>query len=147
MPITTAVDPREFARFIVTGLTSTLGNLAAVWFARGVAPFEVALFAGIAAGLAISFLLSKVFAFGSRSWAGAGGEAVRFLLVYAVGCGVYWATAVVVGHEGKTLGVPGSHAELLGVLAGAGAMMVVTYLGHRFFTYGTHRQTKAGGGV
>jgi hypothetical protein len=50
-----------------------------VWLTRYFLSFETALLAGIAAAIAISFALSKFFAFRSRSWNGAGGEAARFL--------------------------------------------------------------------
>jgi putative flippase GtrA len=141
------VEPRELLRFIVTGVTATGANLAAVWLARRFASFDVALIAGIAAGVTVSFLLSKMFAFDSKAWDRAGGEATRFLLVYAVGCGFYWAVAMLVGRAGPGFGVTPQLAETGGVLAGAGVMMVTTYLGHRFFTYRTHRRTadSAGG--
>lgn len=142
-----AVDPREFGRFIVSGLTSTLGNVAAVWLAGRLIPFEIALFAGVAAGLTISFLMSKLFAFGSRSWARAGGEGVRFLAVYCVGATIYWTVAVVVGRVSQAYGLTSSIAEPFGVLAGAGVMMVATYLGHRFFTYRTFRRPRGEGAL
>lgn len=134
-----AVDPREFGRFIVSGLTATLGNLATVALAGRLLPFELALLPGIAAGLTISFLMSKLFAFGSRSWARAGGEGMRFIIVYCIGAAVYWIAAVIVGRMSHAYGLTPRIAEPFGVLAGAGVMMVVTYLGHRFFTYKTFR--------
>lgn len=134
-----AVDAGEFGRFAITGVTATVGNLGAVWLARRILPFELALLAGIAAGLTISFLLSKLFAFESRSWGRAGGEAARFLVVYAVGCVLYWSAAVFVGRVGVTHGTNTELTEMAGVLFGAGVMMVTTYFGHRFFTYKTHR--------
>ena len=51
----------------------------AVWLTRRFLSFEVALLAGIATAVAISFALSKFFAFRSRSWNRALGEAARFL--------------------------------------------------------------------
>ena len=63
---TTVIDTREFARFIFTGVTATVGNIAAVGLARFFVSFEIALGAGIVAGFALSFTLSKFFAFRSR---------------------------------------------------------------------------------
>ncbi len=86
----TAIDVREFARFFLSGVTATIGNIAAVWLARHFLSYETALLAGIAAGITISFVLSKVFAFRSRRWNRTAGEATRFLVVYGTGCLIYW---------------------------------------------------------
>jgi putative flippase GtrA len=83
--------------------------------------------------------LSKLFAFNSRSWSGAGGEAARFLVVYGVSCAVYWAVAMVCRRILQAHGVPVGTAETAGVLFGAGTMMVTSYVGHRFFTYRTYQ--------
>jgi putative flippase GtrA len=89
-----AIDVREFARFILSGVTATIGNMIAVWLTRRFLSFGIALLAGIATAITISFGLSKFFAFRSRSWNRAVGEAARFLIVYATGCAIYWAVAV-----------------------------------------------------
>jgi putative flippase GtrA len=136
-----AIDIREFARFILSGVTATLGNIAAVWVARHFVSFEIALLAGILAGVTISFLLSKLFAFGSLSWERAGSEATRFLIVYAVSCAAYWAVAVVSGRFLLVHGVAVETAEIAGVLIGAATMMLTSYFGHRFFTYRTYQRT------
>src|SRR5436190_17619536 len=49
-----AMDVWEFARFIATGITATIGNIGAVWFVSRYASFEFSLLAGIAAGLLLS---------------------------------------------------------------------------------------------
>jgi putative flippase GtrA len=138
---TTVIDTREFARFIFTGVTATVGNIAAVGLARFFVSFEIALGAGIVAGFALSFTLSKFFAFRSRSWKRGGGEAARFLIVYAVGCAVYWVVAVVCARIVLARGVTPETAEMAGILIGAGTMTLTSYLGHRFFTYRTYQRT------
>jgi putative flippase GtrA len=100
----------------------------------------MSLLGGILAGVTISFAMSKLFAFNSSSWRGAGSELARFLLVYAIGCGLYWLTAVAASGFIAAQGVSERLAEPAGVLIGAGAMMVTTYFGHRFYTYKTHRK-------
>ena len=92
-----AIDVREFARFVLSGVTATIGNMVAVWLARRFLSFEIALLAGIATAIAISFALSKFFAFRSRSWNRTVGEAARFLIVYATGCAMYWVVAIIIG--------------------------------------------------
>ena len=54
-----AIDVREFARFVLSGVTATIGNMVAVWLARRFLPFEIALLAGIATAIAVSFALSS----------------------------------------------------------------------------------------
>jgi putative flippase GtrA len=133
-----AADIREFARFFVAGVTATVGNIIAVWFARFFVSFEIALLVGIAVGVTISFILSKLFAFASRSWERAGGEAGRFLIVYAMSCAIYWVMALVCGRFVLVHVVAPRTAELGGVFIGAGTMMLTSYFGHRFFTYRTY---------
>lgn len=136
---TVVINFAEFARFFLTGVTATAGNFAAVWIARFVVSFEIALLAGIVAGLTISFTLSKLFAFRSRSWNRAGGEATRFLVVYALSCVVYWGVAVLFGRLALSYGAAPQTAEMGGVLVGAVTMTLTSYLGHRFVTFRTYR--------
>ena len=135
-----AIDVREFARFVLSGVTATIGNIVAVWLARRFLSFEIALLAGIATAIAISFALSKFFAFRSRSWNRAVGEAARFLIVYASGCAMYWMVAVFIRMFLLAHGVAVEAAEPGGILVGAGTMMLTSYCGHRFFTYRTYQR-------
>ena len=137
-----AFDVREFARFVLSGVTATIGNMVAVWLARRFLSFEIALLAGIATAIAISFALSKFFAFRSRSWNRAIGEAARFLIVYATGCAMYWMVAVIIRMFLLAHGVAVEAAEPGGILVGAGTMMLTSYCGHRFFTYRTYQRAK-----
>ena len=137
-----AIDVREFARFILSGVTATIGNMVAVWLARRFLSFEIALLAGIATAVVISFALSKLFAFRSLSWNRAVGEAARFLIVYATGCAVYWVAAVSIRRFLLAHGVAVEAAEPAAILVGAGTMMLTSYSGHRFFTYRTYQRAK-----
>lgn len=131
------IDHRELIRFVITGGIATVGNMSTVWVARGFVSFQTALIFGIAAGMSFSFLLSKFFAFRSRQWSSAAGEAYRFLIVYGFGLIVYWLAAVWMRAVLRTAGAPLFAAEMVGVLCGAGLMVVTGYFGHRFFTYRT----------
>ena len=142
-----AIDVREFARFVLSGVTATIGNMVAVWLARRFLPFEIALLAGIATAIAVSFALSKFFAFRSRSWNPAVGEAARFLIVYATGCVMYWIVAVFIRMFVLAHGVAVEAAEPGGILVGAGTMMLTSYCGHRFFTYRTYQRAVHLGGI
>ena len=128
-----AIDVREFARFVLSGVSATIGNMIAVWLTRRFLSFEIALLAGIATAVAISFALSKFFAFRSRSWNRAVGEAARFLIVYATGCALYWTVAVYIRRFLLAHGVAIEAPEPGGVVVGAGTMMLTSYCGHRFF--------------
>lgn len=131
------LDAREFARFIATGVIATIGNLGVFWALRQPAGFEPALLCGIAAGFAISFVLTKLFAFRSDAAFGAGGELARFLVVYALGVMVNMAVAVLAGRFVLPHWLPARGAEMAGAFLGAGSMTFTSYFGHRFFTYRT----------
>jgi putative flippase GtrA len=137
-----AIDVREFTRFVLSGITATLGNMVAVWLARRFLSFEIALLAGIATAITISFVLSKLFAFRSRPWNRAVSEAARFLIVYVTSCAIYWKVAILIRMFLLAHGVPVEGAEPGGILAGAGTMMATSYCGHRFFTYRTYQRAK-----
>ncbi len=144
-PVTKAepvVDIAEFARFVLTGLTATLANLTAIWFAREVLPLSGALLAGLLAGFTVSFGMSKFYAFRSRDIHRAPEEAPRFLLVYGLGAALYYATGLAVARGLPPGLLPPRLGELVGAACGAALMMVTSYLGHRFFTY---RRRPAGG--
>jgi putative flippase GtrA/SAM-dependent methyltransferase len=136
------IDVREFARFVLSGLTATIGNVTAVWLTRRFLSFEIALLAGIATATIISFSLSKLFAFRSRSWNHAVGEAARFLTVYTTGSAIYWMIAVFIRTFLLARGVAIEVAEPGSILVGAGTMMLTSYCGHRFFTYRTYQRAK-----
>jgi putative flippase GtrA len=129
------VDVREFTRFFLTGVIATLGNVATVAGLRGVLIYPRALLAGLIAGLAISFLVGKLFAFRSMSLRGTWHELARFIIVYAFGAVIFWFVGMIVGLELAPKFMPRQWAEVVGVLAGASVMVVTSYVGHRWFTY------------
>jgi putative flippase GtrA len=135
---------REFIRFFFAGITAALGNLAAVWLARRFVSLETALLIGLFAGLTISFILSKLVAFESQSWERASGEALRFLLVYAVGCIVYYTAAIIFVRSALARGLAGEAAEMGGAFAGSALMTFSSYFGHRYFTYRSHERLNTG---
>jgi putative flippase GtrA len=137
-----SIDVREFVRLVLSGVSATIGNIMAVWLTRRFLSYEIALLAGIATAITISFALSKFFAFRSHSWKPAVGEAARFLMVYAIGCAIYWTVAVFIRMFLLAHGAALEAAEPGGVLVGAGMMMLTSYCGHRFFTYQTYQRAK-----
>jgi len=135
-------DFKEFCRFVLTGVTATLGNMTAVAFSRFALPYRFALIVGLGAGFLISFVLGKLFAFRSTSLRRAGGELFRFTLVYVAGAIAFWVVGMIIGLRLAPLFLSPRLAELIGVLAGASVMLVTKYLGHRWFTF-AHLERKA----
>lgn len=128
------LDIHEFLRFVCVGLVATSGNLLAVALVRKSCSFDTTLTIGVMTGMVLSFLLSKFFAFRSRSMHFAPGELWRFLFVYAISAGCYW----VVSHRAKPIAamyLGERFAEYVAILVGCCTMAVVSYVGHRFFTY------------
>ena len=104
--------------------------------ARHYVSYQWALLAGIVGGSTISFLMSKLFAFSiARLGVGLRAKPGRFLVVYGAGVALYWCVSFVAGHLVLPRLMPERVAEIVGVLIGAGAMMVTGYFGHRFYTY------------
>jgi putative flippase GtrA len=130
-----AFEPLQFLRFFATGVIATLANMATVWAAGLSVAYGFALLAGIAVGSSVSFLLSKLFVFRSRSWSPAAGEMVRFAIVYGFGLLVYLPVSFSVSAilVANALSVRASHMG--GVFCGAGLMTLTSYFGHRLFTY------------
>ncbi|KMO40903.1 hypothetical protein VQ02_06945 [Methylobacterium variabile] len=133
-----AIDIREFVRFVGTGVTATIGNLAAVWIVARHGSFGLALLAGSIAGFILSFVLSKLVAFRARSWDRAWAEALRFTLVHGAGAVVYWVVGFAVGRYVLPHLLDRPLSELGGAFVGAGVMTATSYFGHRFFTYRTY---------
>jgi len=133
------VDPREFARFLITGIVATIGNLGVVWLLRESLPYPVALGCGIATGFVVSFVLTRLFAFRPAQRDGPGETLARFLVVYVAGVAVNMTVAMVAGHGVLPHWLDLRDAEMAGAFLGAGFMTVTSYLGHRFFTYRTGR--------
>jgi putative flippase GtrA len=137
---TAAIDVREFVRFVLTGIAAAVGNITIVWLARSYLTFDTASITGIVGGLLISFVLSKLFAFGSNSLSGTGREAARFLAVYLSSSAVYWGVAVLTERLVRSQGGAAELAEIGGLLFGAGTMMLSSYIGHRFVTFRTYQR-------
>lgn len=131
------VDPREFARFLGTGIVATVGNLAVVWVLRATVPYAVALACGIATGFTLSFLLTWLFAFRPARAPGATRALARFLLVYAGGVAVNMIVAILAGRHILPRWMGPESADMAGAFLGAGCMTFTSYFGHRFFTYRT----------
>jgi putative flippase GtrA len=129
------VNIRELFRFLLTGVVATLGNLTMVWAVDHFVAYQWSLLLGLSTGFSISFLMSKLFAFRSRTWRNAHHEAGRFMLVYGVGSTIYWCVSMVAGTSVLPHLMPKQYAHLVAVIIGAGIMTFTSYFGHRFFTY------------
>lgn len=131
----TSVDLCEFLRFILTGVTATVGNMATVYASGYFIEYRLALIAGLIVGFLISFVMGKLFAFQSASASATRQEFGRFILVYAFGATLYWFVASFVGMYVASQFLPPRFAQLVGVFAGASLMVITSYFGHRLFTF------------
>jgi hypothetical protein len=59
----------------------------------------------------------------------------RFLIVYCCGLVIYCLAAIAVRSTLSEMHMPAFTADLLGVFVGAGLTVVISFLGHCFFTY------------
>lgn len=126
----------ELIRFVFTGGIATLCNMAVVWLCRARLPASLSIVCGLIAGLGVSFLMMKLYAFKASGWAGAKGEMVRFLLVYAFGTCAYLLAALITERLlSDAAAVPARVAAIGGVFVGGLLMAGTSYFGHRNFTY------------
>lgn len=125
----------EFVRFILTGVTATIGNMSVVYGLGYLIEYRLALIAGLIVGFVISFAMGKLFAFKSSSVSSTPREFGRFILVYTIGATLYWFAASFVGLHVATRFFSPRLAEIVGVLTGASLMVITSYFGHRWFTF------------
>ena len=123
-----AVNPRQFLSYLGVGLVGTGGHyltlIALVRWAR-LDPVP-ATTCGFVAGAVINYFVNRRLTFRSRR--GHAGAMARFFTVALGGMGVN-AGVVAVCHRGL-----GLH-YLLAQVAATGAVVVLTYLGNRYWTF------------
>src|SRR5450830_1064790 len=85
---------KEFARYIFSGGSATVMNLAAVWFFRKFSSYEIAVSVGALVGTITTYVLTKIFVFNCNDTVIDHKEIFRFLLVHAVVCLQIWLVSV-----------------------------------------------------
>ncbi|MDR3375331.1 MAG: GtrA family protein [Ancalomicrobiaceae bacterium] len=124
----------EFLRFLVTGGTSAMLNLASRWLLSHVVRFEIAVAVAYLIGMITAYGLARLFVFqpSGRGWAR---ELLRFTAVNVVSGSLVWLISVGLArllfpNIGFTW-----HSEDVAHAIGLLAPAVLSYFGHRMYTF------------
>jgi putative flippase GtrA len=130
---------REFIRYVLSGGSATVVNLAAVWLSRQFASYETAVAIGALFGTATTYLMTKTFVFNARSKAVDYPEVARFLCIHGVVCLQIWLVAV--SLERWILPAMGvaAYREAIASVIGVGSVVFTGYFLHRKVTYRSGR--------
>ncbi len=125
----------ELPRFLVTGGIAAAANFGSRLLFSLVMAFEYAVVCAFFVGLATGFVLARRYVF-AASARGLGSEIMRYVAVNLVALLQTWALSVYLArvlapHTG--VGV----AESLAHAAGIVLPVASSYLGHKYFTFGT----------
>ncbi len=125
---------KQFARFLLTGGLAALANIASRYALNQVMRFETAVALAYLIGMITAYLLAKLFVF-QASGRSVASELWRFTVVNMVSLAMVWSISVALARKVFPavgfLWRPEDVAHIIGVLAPA----VVSYFGHRFYTF------------
>ena len=125
----------EFFKFVLAGGVAAGVNISSRWLLSSIMPFETAVFFAYLVGMIAAFCLTRQFVF-KKSDRPASNEAVRFLLVNLVALLQVWIISV--GLADWIFPMIGLvwQAELIAHIVGVLSPVVVSYFGHKYFTFG-----------
>ena len=125
----------EFFRFVLAGGAAAAVNIASRWLLSAIMPFEVAVVVAYLIGMITAFALTRQFVF-EKSERHVRSEAVRFVLVNLVALVQVWVVSV--GLADWVFPMIGLvwQAELIAHIIGVLSPVVVSYFGHKHFTFG-----------
>jgi putative flippase GtrA len=131
----------RFAKFLATGGTAALANLASRVLLEYAMPFEAAVVVAYLIGMATAYVLARLFVF-DDSGRSTGAEFTRFAIVNVVSLCIVWVISVglarVIFPALQFTWHANDIAHFIGVLAPA----VVSYVGHSRFTFAPARDTE-----
>ena len=125
----------EFFRFVLAGGTAAAVNIASRWLLSPIMPFEVAVVVAYLIGMITAFTLTRQFVF-EKSERHVRSEAARFVLVNLGALVQVWVVSV--GLANWVFPMVGFvwRAQLVAHVIGVLSPVVVSYFGHKHFTFG-----------
>lgn len=124
-----------FFRYIISGSTATVVNLATVWLARHLTTYSVAVAVGAIAGTATSYLLAKIFVFDAKERVIDHAEIFRFLLVHAIVCVQIWVVSVSLDRWILPVIWDNGLRETVASFVGVGSVVFTGFFLHRHITF------------
>ena len=125
---------KEFLKFLVAGGIAAIVNLASRYVLNLFMPFEIAVAVAYLLGFTTAYILSSLFVF-QPSGRSRATEVRRFAIVNVFSLGVVWVVSVGLARIVFPALHFTWHAEDVSHLIGVAAPAVVSYFGHRFYTF------------
>jgi putative flippase GtrA len=124
----------EFLRFVLAGGVAAAANVISRWLLSSIMPFKAAIVAAYIIGMITAFSLTRQFVF-KKSKRHVGNEAQRFVLVNLVALLQVWIVSVgLADWVFPKIGLVWQ-AELIAHIIGVLSPVVVSYFGHKYFTF------------
>jgi putative flippase GtrA len=125
----------QFVRFVVVGGIAAAANIISRWLLCSIVPFEAAIVVAYLIGMITAFSLARQFVF-EKSDRHLRSEALRFVLVNLVALLQVWIVSI--GLADWVFPKIGfiRQAELSAHIIGVLSPVVISYFGHRYFTFG-----------
>jgi putative flippase GtrA len=124
----------EFLRFLLTGGFAAATNLAARGLLNLLISFEVAVVLAYLIGMVTAYILARIFVFKS-SGRSVASEFKRFAVVNFFALALVWSISVLLARVVFPFAGFTWHAEDVAHLAGVLAPAIVSYFGHRAYTF------------
>ena len=124
----------QFGRFLATGGIAAVVNLGSRYLLNFLVVFEIAVVLAYLLGMVTAFVLMRWYVFGT-SQRSVGAETYRFVLVNGVALVFVWCVSVAL-HRLAFPAIGFSwHADTVAHAVGVMVPAVISYLGHRFYTF------------
>ena len=124
----------EFPKFLLTGGLAALVNLMSRYLLNALVPFEVAVIFAYGCGMIAAYVLARVFVFGG-SGRPIASEFRRFVVVNLFALVLVWSISVGLARVAfPAIGFTW-HATEVAHLMGVAAPAIVSYFGHRSYTF------------
>jgi putative flippase GtrA len=125
----------EFFRFVLAGAVAAAANIISRWLLSSIMPFEAAIVVAYVIGMITAFSLTRQFVF-EKSERHVRSEALRFVLVNLAALLQVWIVSVgLADWVFPKIGLVWQ-AELIAHVIGVLSPVVVSYFGHKYFTFG-----------
>lgn len=126
--------PSAFLRFILAGGIAAAVNIASRIALSQILAFEIAIIIAYFAGMTTAFFLMKLFVF-ERSGKSVPQEYLRFGIVNLFALGQVWLVSVTLAWWIFPALEFNWHAETIAHVIGVLSPIVISYLGHKYFTF------------
>lgn len=127
------VNPSQFVNFVVAGGIAAVANVSSRFVFNEFVSFEISVVFAYLVGMAVAFILNKYIVFNVNGAAQA--QVIRFALVNLCSLSAVWVTSVFLAEILFPYLSFNWHAEDLAHIIGVMIPAVLSYLGHKYYTF------------